>query len=76
MEEEVEIISNKFNEKNEIAEKIKWLGNGSFQILQTSPHDNVKKTKLTSKNIQIGLSDYHLFICKYKIKEKKATVWE
>lgn len=74
MEDQIEIISNKFNEKNEIFEKIKWIGDGGFQILTTSPHDSVKKTKLVTKNILIGLSDYHLFVCKYKIKEKKATV--
>jgi hypothetical protein len=68
----IENISTKFNEKNQIKESIKYIVEGSYSALLTSPIDQ-KKIKYVSKNVLIGLSDFHIFVCKYK-NEKKHSV--
>jgi hypothetical protein len=69
---QVEIITNKFNEKCEIKEKITYLVQGAYVCLTQNPLE-VKKLKYTQKHVLIGLSEFHIFLCRYKTDQKNAV---
>jgi hypothetical protein len=70
---QADIITKKFNEKNDIKEKINYLVQGAYMSLTTSPLE-VKKLKYTQKHVLIGLSEFHIFVCRYKTDQKNQIV--